>query len=366
MKNTIINFLKFILFVGIGLLILYLVYQNNNEAFQEDCAIKGIAPENCSLLQKVFTDFRSANYFWILAALVAFSISNLSRAIRWNMLIHPLAYRPKLANSFLSIILMYFANLGFPRLGEIVRPGTLSKYENIPVDKLLGTTVTDRIMDVISILIVSALTLLLEYQNIVKYLGDKVALGDKLENLWQNKAMWGVLGIGIFALVIIYIFRKKLSQTFLFVKIINFAKGMLDGIKTIGQLENPALFILHSINIWVMYYLMTYFIFFSFGPTVGLPASAALLVFVMGGWGVVIPSPGGMGTYHFLVGIALSIYGINANDAFSFANIAFFSIQIGSNILIGLLALILLPIINANYQPSHPINLKKEVPVLTD
>jgi hypothetical protein len=53
-----------------------------------------------------------------------------------------------------------------------------------------------------------------------------------------------------------------------------------------------------------------------------------------------------MGTYHFLVIAALAIYGINGDDAFSFANIAFFSIQLGVNILIGMLALILLPIIN--------------------
>ena len=77
------------------------------------------------------------------------------------------------------------------------------------------------------------------------------------------------------------------------------------------------------------------------------------MVFVFGAFGIVIPSPGGMGTFHFLVVAALALYGINGSDAFSYANINFFSIQIFGNVFFGILALILLPGLNRNYIPSH-------------
>ena len=91
---------------------------------------------------------------------------------------------------------------------------------------------------------------------------------------------------------------------------------------------------------------MTYLCFFAFEPTSHLGLKAGLLVFVFGAFGFVIPAPGGMGSYHVLVMAALALYGINQIEAFSFVNIAFFSVQIFCNILFGLLALAVLPAIN--------------------
>jgi hypothetical protein len=112
LKKQAVNIIKFFLFLGLGVGILYLVYKGQNAAFQEDCALKGVPASDCSLIAKVIDDFRNANYFWIFIVLIAFIISNISRAIRWNMLIHPLGYRPRLINSFLAIVIGYFANLG--------------------------------------------------------------------------------------------------------------------------------------------------------------------------------------------------------------------------------------------------------------
>ena len=120
---------------------MYLVFQNQNEAYLAECALKGIAEEDCSLIQKILNDFASANYFWLALILVSFLVSNVSRAIRWNMLMNQLDYKPKLINSFLTIMLGYFANLGLPRMGEVVRPATLSRYEGIPLEQVVGTVV---------------------------------------------------------------------------------------------------------------------------------------------------------------------------------------------------------------------------------
>ncbi len=344
MKKIIFNILKFTLFLSIGLVVLYLVYQHQETAYQAECELRGIPEAECSLIGKVVDDFKGANYLWILLVLVAFTLSNISRAIRWNMLLKPLGYEPRLINSFLAVVLGYFANLGLPRMGEIVRPATISRYEKVPLESAIGTIVTDRIIDVISILILTAMALMVEFDTIWAFLMENDAFGNIMAK-FQTVAVY-LGGLFVLMLLLFFIFRKRIVQTALFLKIKKIALGFWEGILSVRKVKKFWIFLFHSINIWFMYFMMTYLCFFAFEPTAHLPMVAALVVFVFGGWGVVIPSPGGMGTYHFMVMAALAIYGISGDDAFSWANIAFFSIQLGVNVFIGMIALILLPIIN--------------------
>ena len=343
MRKQLINLLKFVGFFSIGFLILFLVYRKQNTAYIAQCQLDGTPLDQCSLIDKVLSDLAGVNYFWIFTVLFAFFISNISRAVRWNMLIHPLNYKPRFANSFLSIVLGYFANLGLPRMGEIVRAGTLAKYEKIPMEKVMGTVVTDRIIDVISLAIVIGLAFFFEYDTIYNFI-LKNSNPDTIATI--NKVLVGLSITGVFFIALFFLVRKKINQTTIYLKVKKIISGFWEGIKTVGSLKHPYIFLLHSINIWVMYFLMTYLCFFAFSPTEHLTLSAALTVFTFGSLGIVIPSPGGLGTYHFLVIAALTLYGISGDNAFSFANIMFFSIQLGSIILFGILSLILLPVIN--------------------
>lgn len=333
-------------------MILYFVYSNQNAAYQAECELNKASTEDCSLIKKVISDFKSVNYFWIILVLLSFTISNVSRAIRWNMLIRPLGYQPRFINSFFATVIGYFANLGFPRLGEVLRPATMAQYEKIPLEKLVGTVVVDRIIDVISILIVSGLALLLAFDTIWGFLNEYADINDKFGGLW-NLALFGFGALAAFG-ILFYLLRTRIMATKIYAKIVDLAKGFWQGIQTVRQLDRPWLFLFHSVNIWFMYFMMTYLCFFAFEPTAHLSAVAGLVVFVLGGWGVVIPSPGGMGTYHFLAQTGLTMYGVSGDDGFSWANIAFFSINLGCNVLIGLIALIALPIVNRNYTPQLP------------
>ncbi|MEM9823042.1 MAG: lysylphosphatidylglycerol synthase transmembrane domain-containing protein [Bacteroidota bacterium] len=346
MKQYLINFLKFSVFLGIGIAILYWVYLQQEAAYQEDCALKGIAATDCSLIQKIIDDFKVVNYAWILVVVLAFCISNLSRAIRWRMLLRPLGYETRLSNAFLTIMIGYFANLGLPRLGEIVRAGTMARYERIPMEKVVGTVVVGRIIDVICLLIVIGLAFLIEFETLWTYLLEYADLSSLL-----GAAKFGGLFLAA-VIVLLFVFWKQIQQLSIYQKVRNIIFGFLEGIKTVAQLEHPLSFLLHSINIWVMYFLMTYLCFFAFAPTAHLAPGVGLMTFVMGAIAITIPSPGGMGTYHFLVTSILTLYGIAEADAFSFANILFFSIQLGVNVLIGLIAFLILPILNRGYDPQ--------------
>ena len=256
-----------------------------------------------------------------------------------------MGYQPKFLNSFFSIMIAYFTNLGIPRSGEFVRAGTMSKYEGISFEKLMGTIVLDRIIDFISLFIVIGVALIWQRHIFYDYLLENMNLYEKLEFL---KSGYAILAFGILAffMVLLFVKRKAILSTKIGQKITKIVRGFIDGLMAIKNIEKPWEFLLHSIVIWVMYFLMTYLCFFSFEPTKFLSAGAGLVSFMFGALGMVFPSPGGMGSYHFLVQECLYLYGIPKADGFSYAMIAYVTISLFATAFFGLLSFILIPIYN--------------------
>lgn len=348
-KRIIKNVLKFVLFLGIGLGVLYWVYHKQQAAYSAQCELDGIPQSECSLIDKVLTDFGQANLAWLALIVFLFSLSNIFRAARWNMLLRPLGYRPRFINAFLAIVIGYFANLGLPRMGEFIRATTLSRYESIPVEQAVGTIMVDRAIDMLSFLIVFGLALMLQFHTLADYLSAHARIPG--QKLIRNPVFWVSLAIGAGILYGIYRRRERLRHTAVYQRLDRILRGFADGIKTVAQVQNVPLFLLYSFLIWGLYYSMTYLCFFAFPPTSHLGPGAGLLVFVFASLGMIIPSPGGMGTYHAMVVAGLSLFGIDGGDAFSFANIIFFTIQIFGIIIFGLAALLLMPFVNRGYRP---------------
>ena len=343
MNKTLKSIIRFVFFLSLGVLILYLSYRNFSNAYIEDCALKGIPDSECSLMDKLIQDFKSTNYFWIFIIISLFMVSNFFRALRWKQLLEPLGYKPHFFNALGATMVGYLANLGLPRMGEIIKPGILTKYEGIPLEKGIGTIVIDRILDVLALLVVIAIAFISSFTTFQKYFEENFSI-ERAQTL-QILGVLALLGI-----VGIFIFNRIISnqniQHPLLQKIQNLWTGFYAGLLSVSKVSNKPLLVVYSIAIWFIYFLMTYLCFFAFGPTSHLGITAGLVVFVFGTLGIVFPSPGGMGSYHVLVTQALIIYGLNEVDAFSFSNIIFFAIQIFGNILFGLIFLVLLPIFN--------------------
>lgn len=314
-----------------------------NGVHLEQCAQDGIPESECSLIDTLIEDFKSVKVFWIFAVCLVFMISNILRALRWNQLLEPLGYKPKLFNGVGSIMLGYFTNMAIPRIGEVVRAGSLAKYEDIPAEKIFGTIVVDRLLDVISLLIVMGITFLLSFEKIGGYITENSQIsGTTLIGVLVALTISGLIGLWVIKKMII---DTKSSNAFI-LKIQKLILGFKDGLLAILKVKNVTLLIVNSIGIWLMYYLMMYFCFFAFEPTSGLSPVAALVAFVFGSLGIVIPSPGGIGTYQWLVSEALVIYGLDLIPAFSFANIMFFTVQIFCNIAFGIFFYLALPFYN--------------------
>lgn len=343
------NALQLIVFLSIGVGIMYFLYSKNETAYHAYCLTQNIPSENCSLLDKLKSDFRTLNYFWIFMIFVGFGMTNLSRALRWKIILKTLNYEARFINLYSTINVAYLANLGLPRIGEFVRAALLSKYEKLPFDKIFGTVIVDRIADMISFTLLIVLAFFLDtdafYSFFVKY-------------AHVPKPGFSLIYVAAFGLILylLWRFRRTLLKMNLISRFVHFLKGIWSGIVSIRNLENRNLFILHTVLIWFWFYAMFVFACKAFPPTSQLGLVPMLVVYVFGSFGVFIPSPGGMGTYHFMVIIGLGLYGLQQTEAFSFANIAFASAQFFALIIYGVISLILLSVFNKTepvISPDH-------------
>ena len=300
MNKILLSVIKYVIIFSIGIALLWL-------------AFRGVK------LKNTIDEILQANLFWVLVSVAASFVAFVSRAIRWNMLIEPLGFKPSLSNTSAALMIGYLANLAIPRLGEVTRCGTLSRTEKVPFNSLLGTVIIERIIDVLCLLLCIVFVALTEYDLLGSFLSQNIfnPAANKL-----NSAINSPLVITIFAALLViflyFILRKK--NTFS-EKILSLLKGIVSGIDSVRKLKNPIAFIFHTVLIWVMYYLMSYTCFYALEATSLLNWHAAFFILVVGGMGMSAPVQGGIGAYHLLVSQGLILYGVSQEHGLAFATL---------------------------------------------
>ena len=339
MKTKLATLLKVAVFFGLGVLLVWLSVRKMSDVE----------------MQEMFNSFKSANYFWVLLSCILGTFAHVSRAMRWNQLLKPMGYTPKLINTFCAVVIGYLVNFAIPRGGEISRCGVLNRYEKIPLQRVIGTVVTERIIDVILLLIVFFITFLVEFSKLNEFVATNLgaAFNQKLAGMMANKMLLVILAVVALAgLFTIWQLRGYFQKLKFYHKFMAFLKGLLEGIQTVRHLENPWLFIAHSIFIWLMYFGMVYVSLFAIPATAGAGAGAALSVLAVGSVAMML-TPGGFGAYPVFVASILVIYGISDTYGKAFGWIAW-SGQFVSILAVGLLSLIILPYVNSATTNDEP------------
>jgi len=232
----------------------------------------------------------------------------------------------------------YFANLGIPRTGEVLRATALTTYEGVPFEKGFGTIVTERVIDVIMLLTIVLTTLLLQTDVIM----------DVLQKKGLNiKGMLLLLGFAAMAVLIFIVFIKKSAHR-IAVKIKSFIKGLMDGVFSIFRMKQKWLFLFHTLFIWGCYIGMLWVIKFTVPETVELTFSQLLVAFVAGAFAMATTN-GGIGLYPIAVSNALAIFGISAVAGDAFGWIIWIS-QTLMIVVFGAISFLLLPLLNRNKQ----------------
>lgn len=327
MKKRIISILQYLFFLVLGVGLFYYTFKKSE-----------ISAE--SFIQ----DLGNLKYRWIILSLTVAFIAHVSRAYRWQMMLEPLGYAIKIRNSFFGVMSGYLFNTAIPRSGEVARCTFVNKYEKVPVSVLLGTVIMERILDMIMFFVFVAIAFLLNGKVLYNYIQNTYfASGNTSTTSYTLYFILALVVIG--TPLFYYLYKQELLPDFIHEKLTNLLGGFKMGFSSVFKVKRPILFAFHTILNWVCFYLMNYLCLYSFEPTQNLGPTVGLMAFVFGTFGVMLPTPGGVGTYQAMVTNILSVYGVNSKSAFFLSNIVFIS-QTIFNVLLGSLSLILAPIVN--------------------
>jgi glycosyltransferase 2 family protein len=316
--------IQFCLFLGLGI---FLVWWSIKDLSFEDT-------------QHIKNSLSQANFWFAIPGFAVLLLSHYIRALRWNLLIEPLGYIPAKANSFFAVMIGYLANQAVPRLGEVLKCTTLNRYEKIPLDKLFGTIIIERIFDTICLFFIFVFTLSIQpslYSKIIHTFFISKAGGGK-----SNLIIIALIAFIIVTLAVLgwmLVSKKSIADLYnIFTKI---ALRIWEGITSILHLQERGLFFLYTIILWVLYSLGGYIGFLALQETSSFGATEALTVLCAGSVGM-IATPGGIGAYAFLLQKTLQLYGLNAGTALAFGWLMWL-MQIIVVLLGGLYSLIALP-----------------------
>jgi hypothetical protein len=317
-KKTFIKLLKTIIPFGLGIFLIWY-------------SLASATPEQRATL---WENIKNAERGWIVLSLICGILSHLSRAYRWQFLLEPLGYKTALANRFMAVMIAYLANLGIPRAGEVLRGATLTTYENVPFEKAFGTIISERIADLVMLLLVVALALVLQSDDLFAYLQSK------------NINPLFTAGILVGLVLLLFGFYKLLqkSQNTFVVKIRKFVSGLLEGMRSILTMKHKVTFIFHTVFIWVMYVLMFWIVKFTVPELESTDFSIILAAFVVGSFSISATN-GGIGVYPVAIGALLIVFDISKASGEAFGWILW-GAQTLLVIVLGALSFVILPIYN--------------------
>lgn len=277
--------------------------------------------------------FFDADYFYIgLSVLLGF-LSNISRGLRWQLLINPLGYRTKAYNRVMAVFIGYLVNITVPRSGEISRALVINRYDGVPFDKSFGTIISERVVDLILLFLFTLSAFLIQFDAISEFLLSKIP--------FQKLAIVAIVGLLLGGLFLWWLYKSKNP---LADKISNLLIGLKEGIFSIAKLKQRKAFILHTLFIWTAYFLMFYLPFFALPETSDVALSTVLTAFVVGSFAISFTN-GGFGSYPFFIAEILLLFGIPLVVGTAFGWIVWIS-QFFMTLFFGGISFILLPLLN--------------------
>lgn len=306
--------------MGLGL---FLIYYSLNSA----------TPEERSIL---WENIKKADPIYICISLLFGVLSHFSRAYRWEYLLEPMGYNPKLSNRFMAVMAAYLANLGIPRSGELLRGALLTTYEHVPFEKGFGTIIAERIADFIMLLAIVAIAIFMQTEMLITYLRD------------QNiNPLYTVLFLMILIGAVYVGFRiVKNSTSGFFLKLKEFMFGLLEGMRSILHMKHKTAFIAHTLFIWLMYILMFWVIKFTIPEIATASLGVILAAFVIGSFSISVTN-GGIGVYPISIGALFVFFGFSKEGGEAYGWIIWGS-QTLLVIILGALSFIFLPLLNRN------------------
>ncbi len=322
------NTIKYILSAGVAVLLLYFSFR---EVEWKDF-MEGL---------------RTCRWEFIVLSMVAGIMAFWFRGLRWRQLLLPIDPSTKRITTFNAVNIGYIANFVFPRIGEFVRCGVVTRrsapeasesdsgsqtFENgsqtvqtvkkkASYDKVLGTVVLERGWDMLTMLLLMVVLLSARWEKFGGFFMTQMwePLSARLDfSIWWIVALLALFGLGCFGLV-----WKFRTAGGICTRIWGLFIGLMQGFSSCFRMKDKWKFLLSTALIWSMYWLMAASTMWAIPVLDSLNMIDALFLSLAGSLGWLVPVPGGFGAFHFVVSLALqAIYGIPFETGIIFATLS--------------------------------------------
>ena len=269
--------------------------------------------EDWQTILHVMTD--EMDWTWMLLSFPFGILAQMFRGWRWRQTLEPVNEYPRTSVSIHSIFLSYAASLVIPRVGEFTRCGVLKRYDNISFPKALGTVVTERAIDSLLVMGITAIVLLLEMSTFGTFFRKT---GTNLEEILHRFSWAGYFVAAVCIIAILILLHFLLRKLSIYNKVKATIGGIWQGVISLKNVRNIPLFLFFTIGIWLSYFLHYHLTFFCFDFTADLGIGCALVTFIVGSIAVIVPTPNGAGPWHFAVKTMLILYGVQDEHALYF------------------------------------------------
>lgn len=254
-------------------------------------------------IDEVFRIVSESSIIWMIVFVIVQMFAHYIRALRWKIILHSVKPEASIKNLFGALMVGYGVNCVVPRLGEVTRAVLVGKWENLSRSSMLGTIILERVIDVIFLGLAVLVAILIYSERL-------------LSNFpWLQSTLYITIifiGLIIFLFYLAIRYREKFYN--MVVKFFGWFSGKLahkiaqmiqmlgEGFGSLKGRKNYLLSFLLSVLLIFLYAFGSYIGFF----IVGLQGIKEVnfqmgwIVMSISAIGIVIPTPGGTGSYHTL------------------------------------------------------------------
>ena len=228
------------------------------------------------------------------------------RAFRWRLLLRSSGLQTRWLGAWDANNVGNLANLAIPGAGEVLRCGYVSGKSGF--GNVFGTVLMERLWDIVAIFLMLGLSLVLDQDKFGPFFAEQVwaPMTARLQF-----SLWWLLVLLVVLLAVFFwaVFRFRVKVR-LFGKIADGLSSVGQGFSSFNRMPHKGAFLLFTVGIWSMYLLMAFSVMKAMPDLSELGLKDALFFTVVGNCASVIPVPGGIGAYHYLMALAVSgIYG---------------------------------------------------------
>ncbi len=252
------------------------------------------------------------NWWWMAFSLIFGVTAQMFRGLRWRQSLDPIGEHPRRSTCIHAVFISYASSLIIPRIGEVARCGVLTKYDGVSFSKSVGTVVTERIIDSLLVLLITAAVFISQAKVFMNFFAET---GTNVLESFEQFTTTGYVVTALCLTATILLLWFIMRRLTIFSRIRTTVSEIKTGVTSLKQVENKALFTFYTLGIWVSYFLHYYITFQCFDFSAGLGLDVALVSFIVGSIAVIVPTPNGMGPWHFAVKTILVLYGVQEVNA---------------------------------------------------